>query len=157
MRAFATFTLGLGLIVLLGTSVRSDDKKEEKKAETKAETKLEGKYTLVGGKRNDKPIDDESKKAEYTFTADKVTIKGKDASFVMSYKLDPKTNPMEIDMEIVDGPDGTKGAKAAGIVELKGDTLKLAYSMDKDKDDKLKRPKNFDGKEGMAFEFKKAK
>ena len=157
MKTFATFALGLGLIVLLGTSGWSDDKKEEKKTDTKAETKLEGKYTLVGGKRNDKPIDDESKKAEYTFTADKVTIKGKDTSFVMSYKLDPKTNPMEIDMEIVDGPDGTKGAKAAGIVELKGDTLKLAYSMDKDKDDKLKRPKNFDGKEGMAFEFKKAK
>ena len=39
-----------------------------------------------------------------------------------------------------------------GIVELKGDVLKLAYSIDKDK-----RPKNFEGKEGFMFEFKKAK
>ena len=39
-----------------------------------------------------------------------------------------------------------------GIVEAKGDTLKLAYSIDKDK-----RPKDFDGKEGFMFEFKKAK
>ena len=30
--------------------------------------------------------------------------------------------------------------------------LKLAYSMEKDK-----RPKNFDGKEGNMYEFKKAK
>jgi uncharacterized protein (TIGR03067 family) len=157
MKTFATFALGLGLIVLLGTSGWSDDKKEEKKEEKKAETKLEGKYTLVSGKKFDKPIDDDAKKGEFVFTADKVTIKGKDASFVMSYKLDPKTSPMEIDMEIVDGPEGAKGAKAAGIIELKGDTLKLAYSMDKDKDDKIKRPKNFDGKDGMMFEFKKAK
>ncbi len=159
MKTIATFALGLGLLCFMGISTRADDKKEEKKEEKKAgeAPKLEGKYTLVGGKKSDKPIDDDAKKAEYTFTADKVTIKGKDTTFVMSYKIDPKTSPIEIDMEIVDGPEFSKGAKALGIIEVKDDVLKLAYSMDKDKDEKLKRPKNFDGKEGFMFEFKKAK
>ena len=70
----------------------------------------------------------------------------------MGYKLDPKTKPMNIDMEILEGIEGTKGSKAEGIVELKGEVLKLAYSIEKGK-----RPKNFEGKEGFMFEFKKAK
>jgi hypothetical protein len=37
------------------------------------------------------------------------------------------------------------------VVELKGDTLKLAYMIDKDK-----RAKDFDGKDGFYFELKKA-
>ena len=159
MKMIATFALGLGLLACLGAHARTEDKKDEKKkVEAKPDApKLEGKYTLVGGKKNDMPIDDEAKKAEYTFTADQVTIKAKEYSFVMSYKLDAKATPVEIDMVIVDGPAGSKDSKAAGIVELKGDKLKLAYSMEKDKDDKIKRPKNFDGKEGFMFEFKKAK
>ena len=43
MKTFATFALGLGLIVLLGTSGWSDDKKEEKKEEKKE-----------GGKKDEK-------------------------------------------------------------------------------------------------------
>lgn len=152
MKTLAAFALGLGLLGFVGLPTRADDKKDEKDG-----VKLSGKYTLVGGKKNDKPIDEDAKKGEYDFGPDKITIKGNGITFVMGYKLVPKTNPAEIDMEILEGPEGTKGSKAAGIVEVKGDTIKLAYSMDKDKDDKLKRPKNFDGKEGFLFEFKKAK
>jgi uncharacterized protein (TIGR03067 family) len=150
MKSIAAFALGLGLLALLGSTARTDDKKPEA-------PKLEGKYTLVGGKKNDKPIDDDAKKGEFTFTADKVTIKGMGMTFVMGYKLDAKQTPIHIDMEILEGIEGSKGTKAAGIIEVKGDTLKLAYSLDKDKDDKFKRPTNFDGKDGMFFEFKKAK
>ena len=113
--------------------------------------KLASKYA-DRGKKDGKEISDESKKGEYTITADKIKIKGQDASFVMGYKLDPKTTPTNIDMEILEGVEGTKGSKAEGIVELKGEVLKLAYSIEKGK-----RPKNFDGKEGFMFEFKKAK
>jgi uncharacterized protein (TIGR03067 family) len=155
MKTLAAFALGLGLIGFVGLPTRADDKKDEK--DDKDGVKLSGKYTLVGGKKNDKAIDEDAKKGEYDFGPDKITIKGNGVTFVMGYKLVSKTNPADIDMEILDGPEGTKGSKAAGIVEVKGDTIKLAYSMDKDKDDKLKRPKTFDGKEGFMFEFKKAK
>ena len=60
--------------------------------------------------------------------------------------------PAQVDMEILEGPEGSKGSKAVGIVELKGDVLKLAYSLDKEK-----RPKDFDGKTGFYFELKKEK
>jgi uncharacterized protein (TIGR03067 family) len=114
--------------------------------------KLDGKYELVGGKKDGTPIDDEAKKGEFIFAPDKITIKGMGLTFEMGYKLDPKTTPMNIDMEILEGPEGAKGTKAAGIIEVKGDMIKLAYSLDKDK-----RPKNFEGKEGNMFEFKKVK
>jgi uncharacterized protein (TIGR03067 family) len=143
MKTIAAFALGLGFVVFAGLTAA-----QEKKGDA---PKLEGKYKLVGGKVNGKDIDEEAKKAEYTFTSDKITIKGA-LTFVMSYKLDPKADPVAIDMDILEGPEGTKGAKAQGIVELKGDILKLAYTMDKDK-----RPKNFDGKDGNVFELKKQK
>jgi len=158
MKTIAAFALGLGMMAFLGLPIaRTQDKKDEKKDEKKTEAKgdapkLEGKYTLVSGKKNDKPIDEDAKKGTYTFTADKVTIEGMGVKFVMGYKVDAKTDPVNIDMEILEGPEGTKGSKAQGIVEMKGDTLKLAYMMEKDK-----RPKTFDGKEGFSFELKKAK
>jgi uncharacterized protein (TIGR03067 family) len=145
MRTFAAFALGLGLVGLVAPAARAQDKKDDA-------PKLAGKYTLEGGKRNGTPIDDEAKKGEFAFTADRITIEGMGVKFVMSYTLDPKMSPVGIDMEIVDGPEGTKGAKAQGIVEVKGDTLKLAYAIDKDK-----RPKDFEGKEGFLFEFKRKK
>jgi uncharacterized protein (TIGR03067 family) len=143
MKAAAVWALGLA--VCAGLTVQAQDKADA--------PKLEGKYTLVSGKKNGTAVTDEmSKKAEYIFEKDKIIIKGGDGQFVMSYKLDPKATPIGIDMEIVEGPEGTKGSKAEGIVELKGDELKLAYSMDAGK-----RPKDFSGKEGHLFVFKKAK
>jgi uncharacterized protein (TIGR03067 family) len=71
---------------------------------------------------------------------------------VIGYKLKPATKPLEIDMAIAEGPDGTKGIAAVGIVEVKGDTIKLAYSLDKEK-----RPKDFEGKTGFLMELKKLK
>jgi uncharacterized protein (TIGR03067 family) len=142
MKTIAAFALGLGLLASAGLAAGQKDEAP----------KLEGKYKLTGGKKDGTDIGDDSKKGEYTITADKITIKGQDASFVMGYKLDPKAKPVNIDMEILEGVEGTKGSKAEGIVELKGDALKLAYSIEKGK-----RPKNFDGKEGFMFEFKKEK
>ena len=143
MKTFAAIALGLGLLGLLGGTAPAQEKKAPK---------LEGKYTLVAGKKNGAEIDEESKKAAYTFTADKINIKGGEVSFVMGYKLDPKTEPMNIDMEILEGPDGAKGMKALGIIEVKGDAVKIAYSTEKDK-----RPKDFKGEKDFYFELKKAK
>jgi uncharacterized protein (TIGR03067 family) len=141
-----TLALTLGLTACLALTGRADDKKDGKKLD------LTGKYTLVDGKKNGGAVDDKAKKATYTITADAITIAGGDAKFVISYKVKPDTSPAEIDLTIADGPDGSKGTPAVGIVELKGDTLKLAYSLDKEK-----RPKNFDGKDGFLFELKKDK
>ena len=55
-------------------------------------------------------------------------------------------------MAIAEGPEGTKGTIAVGIIEQKGDTIKLAYSLDKEK-----RPKDFDAKTGYFVELKKMK
>jgi uncharacterized protein (TIGR03067 family) len=188
MKTIAAVLLGLGMIGCLELVARTQEKKDEKKDDNKGEKKddnkdkkddkkveapvLEGKYKLVAGKINDKAIGDDAKKWDYTFTADKITIKGLDEKkdekkeekkdekkenkttlmFTFSYKLDPKTNPINIEMEILDGPEGTKGIKAGGIIELKDEVLKLAYIMEKDK-----RPKAFDGKEGNMFELKRMK
>ena len=112
---------------------------------------LSGTYTLVSGKKNGADIDEKAKKATYTATADSFTIEGKGEKFVFSYKLKPKTDPVEIDMAVVSGPDGVpKGAPAVGIVEVKGDVVKIAYSLEKDK-----RPKNFEGKTDYLIELKK--
>ena len=118
-------------------------------AEDKAKG-LEGKYKLVDGKKSGAAIDEKSKMGEYTITKDTITIKGGDETFVIKYKLDTTASPYKIDMEITDGPAGAKGSKAEGIAELTGDTLKLAYLMEKGK-----RPADFSGKEGHSFTFKK--
>ncbi len=166
MKVVAAFLLGAGLFATLGLSGLTQEKKEEKK-ETKKDTdkvelpKLEGKYKLVGGKINNMDVNKEAKDYEYTFTTEKITIKGEKLKFVMGYKLDGKTTPINIDMEILEGPEGTKGIKVGGIIEVKGEVVKLAYNMEKEKDKgndaPWKRPKDFEGKEGNAFELKKLK
>lgn len=164
MKTIAALFLLLGILACHTPEGRTQEKKEDKK-ETKAEPKtsekpvapprLAGQYTLVSGKKGETALGNDAKKWAYTFAADKISIKNPDnpaISFVMGYKVDSQKTPMHIDMEILEGPEGTKGSKAAGIFELSGDTLKLAYTMEKDK-----RPKAFDGKEGLYFEFKRAK
>ncbi len=145
MKRIVTAMFGLGMIGFLGHFAPAQDKKADA-------PKLEGKYALVAGKKEGKAIDDEAKKGGYTFTADKVTIEGMGLKFVMGYKLDAKATPVQINMEILEGPDGTKGTKAQGIIEAKGNTVKLAYSIEKDK-----RPKDFTGEKDFYFELKKVK
>jgi uncharacterized protein (TIGR03067 family) len=144
MKLVVGAVLGWCLLVVAGFSTAQD-----KKTET---PKLEGQYVLVGGKVNGTPIGDEAKKGEYSITDDKITIKGMGITFVIGYKLDPKATPVAIDLVILEGPEGTMGSKAQGIIEMKGEMLKLAYTMDKDA-----RPKNFEGKEGNLFELKRSK
>ena len=132
----------LTLVLSVGLLGRAEDKKTEA-------PKLVGTYTLVKGKKNGEPVGDDAKKPKYIIDDKKITMGDKDGKFVMSYKLDGT----KIDMEILEGPfEGLKGSKGYGIVEVKGNTFKLAYNTEKDK-----RPKDFDGKEGFAFEFTKDK
>ena len=148
MKTITALALGLGLVAFFGPGLQA------KKPDA---PKLEGKYTLVAGKVNGKDASDDWKKAEYTFEPNQVTIRGKEGkgkgiTFVMGYKIDATTEPMNVDMAIADGPEGAKGTKALGIIEVKGDTVKLAYSVEKEK-----RPKDFKGEKDFYFELKKAK
>src|SRR5438132_838945 len=106
--AILTLVLGVGLAC-------ADDKKET--------PKLVGTYKLVSGKKGGAATGDDAKKATYTFDAKKITIgEGGKAVFVMSYTLDGSKIDMVMDESPF--PEG-KGTKAYGIVEVKGDTLKL--------------------------------
>jgi uncharacterized protein (TIGR03067 family) len=138
MKTFAV-ALVVGLVAV--PAARADEKPD-----------LTGKYTLVGGKKNGKDLDEVAKKATYTATADQFVITGGDVKFVISYKLDAAATPVRIHMAYIEGPEGTKGLTASGIVELKGDTLKIAYALGKDK-----QPTDFEGKTGYLIELKKMK
>lgn len=158
-----TFALAVGL-VFCAAAARAADKID-----------LVGKYTVVSGKNGGKDIDEKAKKVKYTATADAfyiddgnranfvasmealkivlgVEFKVEYPGFVIGYKLKPGTTPAEIDMAVAEGPEGTKGSIALGIVEVKGDTIKLAYSLNKEK-----RPKDFEGKTDFLIELKKIK
>jgi uncharacterized protein (TIGR03067 family) len=141
-RGMKTFALAVGLAACAALAAGADDAKID----------LTGKYTVVSGKKNGADIDEKSKKAKYSATADSFTIEGGDHKFVIGYKIKPNTMPVEIDMAIAEGPDGTKGAIAVGIIEVKGDTIKIAYGLDKEK-----RPKTFEGKADYLIELKKEK
>ncbi len=134
------FALTAGLLFAVTLAARADDKLD-----------LAGKYTLVGGKLEGKNIEERARKAKYSATEDTFTVEAKGMKFVFAYKLKPG-KLTEIDMAVLEGPPGTKGTIALGIVEVKGDMVKLAYSLDKEK-----RPKDFAGKSDYLIELKKVK
>lgn len=143
MKQSAVLTLGFAACAALTLGAQ----------EKNAAPNITGTYKLVGGKEDGKPVSDDAKKGTYTIGAKSITISDAEGKFVISYKLDASVKPVAIDMEIQEAPmPDAKGMKGYGIVELKGDTLKLAYAMDKNS-----RPKDFKGDKGHSFELKKEK
>jgi uncharacterized protein (TIGR03067 family) len=89
--------------------------------------KLIGTWTYVSGEKNGDKVHAEGlKKASVVITKDTITLKDEEADYVIKYQLDTKNRPWAIAMEITAGPSG-QGSKADGIIELKGDELKLCY------------------------------
>jgi uncharacterized protein (TIGR03067 family) len=118
-------------------------------------TKLVGSWKYVSGVKNGEKVGDKQFKDQtVTITKDMITLKGPDATFVMKYQLDTKKSPVGIKMEITESPFGA-GAKAAGIIEVKGDDLRICYApLEGD------APKTFEAKEGSKyhlFTLKRAK
>jgi uncharacterized protein (TIGR03067 family) len=121
---------------------------EEKKFDA---TKLEGTWKITEGTKNGTKVEEANLKGEVIISKDKVTIKGPDMTHVMAFKLDATKSPVEIDMEGKEGP--AAGSKAEGIIEVDGDTLKLAYSTNIPGFDG-KRPTKFEStKDNKAFYF----
>jgi uncharacterized protein (TIGR03067 family) len=123
---YAKCLLALGAVVLVLAPLGADDK--DKKDDAKFDpAKIAGTWSYVSGERDGKKVPEANlKKGSVEITKDTITLKGDD-TYVMKYSLDPKKTPCRITIEITKGPQG-EGAKAEGIIALKGDELKLCYN-----------------------------
>lgn len=130
------------VVVLLVASVRLGA--QDKKSETKFDAaKLVGKWEYVSGVKNGEKVAQENLKDQViTITKDKITLKGKEL-FVFKYELDTAKKPVGIKLEMLESPFGP-GAKSAGVIELKGDEIRLCYAAMDD----AATPKTFEAKEG---------
>jgi uncharacterized protein (TIGR03067 family) len=140
MRGKCLFALGVAVVVLAPlTAADKDDAKLDP-------TKLIGTWSYVSGEEDGKKkTADDLKNGFVEITKDTIMLKSSDETYVIKYTLDTKKTPVHISMEITKGPQG-EGSKAEGILELKGDELKLCYaSMGGD------APKEFSAKEGSKF------
>lgn len=149
MKLFAS----LCAIALVALSAPAEEKKADAKKADFDASKLEGKWKMVSGQKFGEKVNEQSLAGEVTITKDTITIKGGDETHMMKYKLDPKASPVKIDMEGTEGP--AKGFKSEGIIELKGDELKLCYAMPTEK-----RPTTFGTKKddkNLYFVLKRAK
>jgi uncharacterized protein (TIGR03067 family) len=89
---------------------------------------LTGTWVYVSGEKDGTKIPaDNLKKGHVEITKDTIKLKSPDAEFVLKYTLDAAKKPARISLEIVKGPMG-EGAKAQGIIALKGENLLLCYA-----------------------------
>jgi uncharacterized protein (TIGR03067 family) len=110
--------------------------------------KLIGSWSYVSGEKDGKKLSaDDLKKGYVEITKESIKLKSDEAEFVLNYQLDAAKKPARISLEIIKGPQG-EGAKADGIIALKGENLLLCYpAMGGD------APKEFAAKEGSGLHF----
>jgi uncharacterized protein (TIGR03067 family) len=125
--------LSAGLFLLVCSSLGAADKEDKFDAQ-----KMVGTWNYVSVEKNGQKSDAD-KEAKVTIAKDKITLEGSAGTFVLKYKLDTTKMPVTIDMEMT---EGAQGATAKGIIEVKGDELKLCYSTSDE------APKKFESKEG---------
>ncbi len=131
----------LSLLVLFGFSTAAD--KEAPKFDA---SKLEGKWKITSGVKYGEKLDEKAFAGVVTIEKGKITIKDETTTHVMSFKIDASKNPVEIDMTGLEGP--AKDFKSEGLIELKGDDLKLVYSFPGEK-----RPTAFESKKDSKVLF----
>jgi uncharacterized protein (TIGR03067 family) len=129
--------MGMGAALLLGAATGRSEEKTKFDA-----TKLVGTWKFVSGEKEGvKSAEDGLKGAS------------EDMVFVMKYKLDTDAKPIGITIEGTEGP--VKDQTVKGVIELDGDTLKLAYGLPGEpaaKDFKTK-----DGSKTHSFVMKREK
>jgi len=113
--------LGMLAALLVVVPILAEDK-------DKKSSPLEGTYTIVSGEEDGKTTPKEKiAGGKVTFSADNITGTDKDRKefFAAAYKLDTSTKPWTITMT------GTapKSVKSVGVVEVKGDTLRICYAL----------------------------
>lgn len=91
--------------------------------------KLDGTYTIVAGEKNGTEIPaDKLMGSIIKFDGETVlgTDKDKKEFFGCTFQIDKTTSPHTISMT---STAPMKGEKAVGIIEMKGDTVKLCYAL----------------------------
>lgn len=121
MKTVCVLIAGVALVAAI--PLRAQEKGGDAKFDA---AKLVGKWQYVSGVKNGEKIAEENLKDPVTITKDKITLKGKEL-FVFKYTIDAAKKPVAIELEMLESPFGA-GAKAAGIIELKGDELRLCYA-----------------------------
>jgi len=120
----------------------------DKNVDNKSLGKLEGRWRLVKGEENGKPVAAERIKDDYLVVkGNHMTMVATDQrrSWEIAFRADPSQMPARLTMKVVKGEG--KGKTAHGIYTVAGDTLKIAYAVGA-KD----YPKDFDTKEpGEGF------
>jgi uncharacterized protein (TIGR03067 family) len=123
--------LGLGVAALLLAAglVGADDKAQAGPKDKFDAAKLVGTWTYVSGEKGGEKVDTERFQGQtVVITKDTLSLKGGPAgNFVMKYELDAQKTPAAIKLTMTESPFGA-GAAAAGVIELKGDDLKLCYA-----------------------------
>lgn len=92
-------------------------------------TKLDGTYTVVSGERGGKAIPEaQIKGSVVTFTGDRIvgTDKDKKEFFAATFAVDTAAKPMKI---VMTSTAPKAGEKAAGVIMVDGDAIKLAYNL----------------------------
>jgi uncharacterized protein (TIGR03067 family) len=146
MKAFLSL---LSVAFAVSVGVAQDKKDDAKKFDAKA---LDGAWSVESGVKMGTKSGDEVKKMEVTVKDGTMKMKTPDGEFVFKLKFNADKTPLEVDIEIADGPIG-KGSTTKGIAELKGDELKFCYEPTGMGD----RPAKFDGEKAHLFVFKKKK
>ena len=100
-------------------------------ADDKAEKpgKLDGTYTVVSGEHGGKAIPEaDIKGSVVTFTGDRIVGTDKDRKefFAATFMVDTKAKPMKI---VMTSTAPKAGEKAVGVIQVDGDTIKLAYNL----------------------------
>ena len=143
-----TWLSAFSFVLLIGAVVAADEKN------TFDPAKIVCTWTYVSGERNGGKVSaDNLKGGSVKITKETITLNGPNGKFVMKYSLDNKTSPVSLSLEMTESPFGA-GAMAKGIIEVKGDELKLCYATEGD------APKKFETKEGSnsnLFVLKKSK
>jgi uncharacterized protein (TIGR03067 family) len=88
---------------------------------------LSGTWVYVSGEKDGQKVPaDNLKKGIVEITKETIKLKSPDAEFVLKYELDAAKKPARVKLEIIKGPMG-EGAKAEGIIAMKGENLVLCY------------------------------
>lgn len=139
--------LGFGVLLLAAYAFGADADDKKAKDEAFDPAKLVGTWTYVSGEKNGEKLDKAHfKKGKAIVTRETITLPGQEGKFVMKYKLDMKKKPVSISMEMTESPFGG-GAKAEGIIAVKGDELKICYAP------MGEAPKAFAAKEGSNHQL----
>ena len=119
-----------GLAVLLLCGLRGSSQSEGDPGAGGRAGKLVGTYAIVSGEKDGMETPDQRVKGTTVrITEDAIVVTDKDSkqTYAATYKLDTGKKPWTITMTSAASPE--KGQTVRGLVERKGDTIRLIYAL----------------------------